>query len=113
MANTPEKSKMTVEEAGRLGGEKVSRERGPAFYSAIGKKGGEARKEQGTNYRELGRKGGEKVKEEKGPQFFSEIGRKGGEARHAAAALRAKNAAEKTVATRKTERTTGATHPGA
>ncbi len=32
--------KMTREEAGRKGGEKVAAERGPEFYSRIGKKGG-------------------------------------------------------------------------
>lgn len=31
---------MTVEEAGRKGGETVLRERGPEFFSQIGKKGG-------------------------------------------------------------------------
>lgn len=36
----PEKGKMTVEEAGRKGGQKVSEERGPEFYREIGKKGG-------------------------------------------------------------------------
>jgi general stress protein YciG len=33
--------KMTVEEAGRKGGEKVSRKYGPEFYSEIGHKGGQ------------------------------------------------------------------------
>ena len=58
-----EKRKMTREEAGRKGGEKVARERGPQFY------------------REIGRKGGEKVAEERGSEFYREIGRKGGESR--------------------------------
>ena len=58
-----EKRKMTREEAGRKGGEKVARERGPEFY------------------REIGRKGGEKVAEERGSEFYREIGRKGGESR--------------------------------
>jgi len=58
-----EKRKMTREEAGRKGGEKVARERGPEFY------------------REIGRKGGEKVAEERGSEFYKEIGRKGGESR--------------------------------
>jgi len=58
-----EKRKMTREEAGRKGGEKVARERGPQFY------------------REIGRKGGEKVSEERGSEFFREIGRKGGESK--------------------------------
>jgi general stress protein YciG len=58
-----ERRKMTREEAGRKGGEKVARERGPEFY------------------REIGRKGGEKVAEERGSEFYREIGRKGGESR--------------------------------
>ena len=55
--------KMTRQEAGRKGGEKVARERGSEFY------------------REIGRKGGEKVAEERGSEFYREIGRKGGESR--------------------------------
>jgi uncharacterized protein len=55
--------KMTREEAGRKGGQKVARERGSEFY------------------REIGRKGGEKVAEERGSEFYREIGRKGGESR--------------------------------
>jgi uncharacterized protein len=58
-----EGEKMTRQEAGRKGGEKVARERGSEFY------------------REIGRKGGEKVAEERGPEFYREIGRKGGESR--------------------------------
>jgi general stress protein YciG len=55
--------KMTRQEAGRRGGEKVARERGSDFY------------------RKIGRKGGEKVAEERGSEFYREIGRKGGESR--------------------------------
>ena len=58
-----EKRKMTRQEAGRIGGEKVARERGPEFY------------------REIGRKGGEKVAKQRGSEFYREIGRKGGENR--------------------------------
>jgi len=54
---------MTRQEAGRIGGEKVARERGPEFY------------------RQIGKKGGEKVAEERGTEFYREIGRKGGENR--------------------------------
>lgn len=55
--------KMTREEAGRIGGQKVARERGSEFY------------------REIGRKGGEKVAEQRGSEFYREIGKKGGESR--------------------------------
>ena len=54
---------MTREEAGRIGGQKVARERGSEFY------------------REIGRKGGEKVAEQRGSDFYREIGKKGGESR--------------------------------
>ncbi len=52
---------MTVQEAGRLGGEKVASERGHDFYENIG------------------RKGGQTVARERGPSFYSEIGHKGGQ----------------------------------
>ena len=55
------KGGMTVQEAGRMGGEKVARERGHEFYEEIGKKGGET------------------VARERGHEFYSEIGHKGGE----------------------------------
>jgi general stress protein YciG len=58
-----EKRKMTREEAGRKGGQKVARERGSEFF------------------REIGRKGGQKVAEERGTEFYREIGKKGGESR--------------------------------
>ena len=35
------KGKMTVEEAGRMGGEKTSETHGEEFYSEIGRKGGQ------------------------------------------------------------------------
>jgi len=35
------KGKMTVEEAGRLGGEKTAETHGPEFYGEIGRKGGQ------------------------------------------------------------------------
>ena len=58
-----ENRKMTRQEAGRKGGQKVARQRGSEFY------------------RKIGRKGGEKVAEERGSEFYREIGRKGGESR--------------------------------
>ena len=57
------REKMTRQEAGRKGGEKVARERGSEFY------------------REIGKKGGEKVAEVRGSEYYREIGRKGGESR--------------------------------
>ncbi|MFL0365601.1 KGG domain-containing protein [Pseudobacillus sp. 179-B 2D1 NHS] len=49
MANNNEKDKMTVEEAGRKGGETTARKHGKEFYQEIGEKGGEARAEQREN----------------------------------------------------------------
>ena len=62
-ATPPAKRPMTLAEAGRKGGEKVKKERGPDFYA------------------EIGRKGGRRVAQDHGPSFYAEIGRKGGEAR--------------------------------
>ncbi|MEK7063302.1 MAG: general stress protein [Patescibacteria group bacterium] len=66
--NTKTSKKMTVEEAGRMGGEKVARERGSEFYSEIGRIGGQSQG-KATNpgnfandpekAREAGRRGGE------------------------------------------------------
>ncbi len=39
--NKEKKGKMTVEEAGRMGGEKTSETHGEEFYSEIGHKGGQ------------------------------------------------------------------------
>ena len=74
---------MTVKEAGRKGGKKTAAQHGPDFYSKIGKKGGEARKQKlGKNgYRDLGRKGGQTTAKRQGAEFYSFIGRKGGKAR--------------------------------
>jgi uncharacterized protein len=59
---TGECGKMYRQEAGRKGGYKVARERGPEFY------------------RRIGRKGGEKVAEERGSEFYRAIGRKAAKA---------------------------------
>jgi general stress protein YciG len=58
-----QRRKLTRQEAGRIGGEKVARERGPEFF------------------RQIGKKGGERVAEQRGSEFYREIGRKGGESR--------------------------------
>ncbi|MNX87766.1 Stress-induced bacterial acidophilic repeat motif protein [compost metagenome] len=41
----PEKGKMTVQEAGHMGGEAVKEKYGPEFYSEIGHQGGQKVKE--------------------------------------------------------------------
>lgn len=41
MSREKKKGKMTVEEAGRLGGERTSQTHGEKFYSEIGHKGGQ------------------------------------------------------------------------
>lgn len=41
MPETKKKGKMTVAEAGRLGGEKTSKTHGEEFYRKIGHKGGQ------------------------------------------------------------------------
>lgn len=58
-----QKKKLTRQEAGRIGGEKIARERGPEFF------------------RQIGKKGGERVAAQRGSEFYREIGRKGGKSR--------------------------------
>ena len=41
MSEMRKKGKMTVAEAGRMGGEKTFKTHGPEFYSEIGSKGGQ------------------------------------------------------------------------
>jgi len=65
------KGRMTVEEAGRMGGEKTAETHGPEFYSEIGSKGGSQRAKQHegtpeakgkTSLEEAGHLGGQKVR---------------------------------------------------
>jgi uncharacterized protein len=70
---------MTTREAGRRGGNKT-KQRGKAFYQAIGSLGGIAtRKNQDPDfYSRIGTIGGNKVKENQPPDFYQKIGEKGG-----------------------------------
>ena len=79
MSGEKGKGKMSVEEAGRRGGQRTSETHGEEFY------------------REIGRKGGEKVAKQRGSEFFREIGRKGGKSRGN------RNAIAKGVSGRKTK----------
>lgn len=60
MSENKRKGKVTVEEAGRRGGETTSAEKGEEFYREIGKKGG---KVGGPRVRELIEEGKEHEKE--------------------------------------------------
>lgn len=71
--------KMTVEEAGRKGGERTAQTRGSEFYQEIGRKGGEAVSRDRQHMAQIGRKGGEAVSRDR--QHMAQIGQKGGEAR--------------------------------
>jgi uncharacterized protein len=71
--------KMTVEEAGRKGGERTAETRGHEFYQAIGKKGGETVSRDRQHMAAIGRKGGEAVSRNRA--HMAQIGQKGGEAR--------------------------------
>ena len=53
-----EKGKMTVEEAGKKGGEKTSETHGSEFYSKIGQKGGETVSQDREHMADIGKKGG-------------------------------------------------------
>jgi general stress protein YciG len=55
MSDDKKKGKMTVEEAGRMGGEKTAETHGEEFYSEIGHKGGQKVKrliEEGKEHEE-------------------------------------------------------------
>jgi general stress protein YciG len=55
LPETKKKGKMTVTEAGRLGGQKTSKTHGEEFYSSIGHKGGQRVKKlirKGKEYEE-------------------------------------------------------------
>ena len=71
MVEDRKKGKMTVGEAGRMGGLKTSETHGPEFYSEIGSKGGSQRAKQHegtleargkTSLEEAGHRGGQKVR---------------------------------------------------
>ena len=64
----------------QIGGEAVSKARGPEFYSQIGKMGGETvKRAHGPDfYSDIGRKGGEAVRQKHGTEYYSRIGKKGG-----------------------------------
>ncbi len=71
MGESKKKGKMTVEEAGRMGGSKTAETHGPEFYSEIGSKGGSQRAKQHegsteaegkTSLEEAGRRGGQRVR---------------------------------------------------
>jgi uncharacterized protein len=71
MTEEKNKGKMTVAEAGRLGGEKTAQTHGSEFYSEIGSKGGSKRAKQHegtreatgkTSLEEAGHRGGQKVR---------------------------------------------------
>ncbi len=71
MSADKKKGKMTVEEAGRMGGERTSETHGPEFYSEIGSKGGSQRAKQHegsaeaegkTSLEEAGHRGGQRVR---------------------------------------------------
>jgi len=64
-------------EAGRRGGQAVSRNR--EHMAAIGRRGGEAVSRDREHMAQIGRKGGETVSRDR--QHMSEIGREGGESR--------------------------------
>lgn len=76
------KGKMTVEEAGRRGGEETARTHGREFYETIGRAGGQkvARERGSEFYSRIGKKGGETVSQNRA--HMAAIGQKGGSRSH-------------------------------
>jgi len=77
MANNNDK--MTVEEAGRKGGEATSNNHDKEFYQEIGEKGGEARAEQRNDSNNSGGSNNSNGNSNDGKMSREEAGRKGGE----------------------------------
>ena len=79
------REEMTVEEAGRKGGETVARKYGHEHFEEIGRMGGQkggetvASKYGHEHFEEIGQKGGEAVASKYGHEHFEEIGHKGGQ----------------------------------
>jgi len=70
----------TPQEAGRRGGQLVSKKYGREFFQEIGKKGGSTTKQRhGADfYEKIGKKGGRATAKRHGKPFYHEIGKKGG-----------------------------------
>jgi general stress protein YciG len=75
-------SKMSVEDAGRKGGEATAKSHDRSFYQEIGRKGGEATSKSHDRgfYQDIGRKGGEARANDEDVRS-GKLGRMGGEAR--------------------------------
>lgn len=81
--NQNKRTKMSLAEAGRKGGQATAKKHDKDFYEKIGRKGGEAtaKKYDSNFYEEIGRKGGNATAKNHDKDFYEKIGRKGGEAR--------------------------------
>ncbi len=69
-------------EAAKKGGERLRELRGPDYFRALGRRGGNATKAKGALYRVLGTRGGNALAEIHGSSHMAEIGRRGGMAAH-------------------------------